>query len=275
MATVSEMIELMWKPPRKERGVKRQHIDTTLPENFKYYGHWGYTVYRTHYSPESDEHWDTLLDSLKRQTYLALGYLDTDEMYHYDVEERKCGEFSHNNRDEYTSDLERIKKLFHLDLREDSSLLNGLDVRQLREVCLDEHPKAEKTMAGGMFRFALMADEAVLKDIARGEPVVKAVAYDWKEKGEYWGWMRVPTGYLLELWHLLMMTPFNHHRVLRFEGPEEDLEKYIWAGDVAANLTSCASEIRPLFAHYSSQRPEFGVDPKSRRCIQPRGGLPQ
>ncbi|KAJ3462339.1 hypothetical protein MRS44_007125 [Fusarium solani] len=254
------MIELIWRPPRKERGVKRQHIDRTLPENFKYYGHWGYTIYRTHYSPESDEHWDMLLDALKRQTYLALGYLGTDKMYEYEVSEEGWERPYRENRDAYMKDLERVKKLFHLDLREDSSLLNGLDVRQLREVCLDEHPKAEKTMAGGMFHFVLVADESVLKDIARGEFVVKAVAYDWEENGEYWGRMRVPTGYLLELWHALMMSPFNHHRVLRFDGPEEDLEEYIWAGYSAANPTSNASEVRPGCLHYSAQRPEFGVE---------------
>ncbi|KAL2687925.1 hypothetical protein Neosp_005495 [[Neocosmospora] mangrovei] len=157
-----------------------------LPENFKYYGHWGYTIYRTYYGPESDEHWDTLLDALKRQTSLALAYHEDDEVYNSNMRQRRWGHCSHKNKDEYMDDLERLKKLFHLDPRENSSLLDGLDVRQLRKVCLDEHTEAEKTMAGRMFHFALVADEAVLKDIARGEFVVKAVAYDWEDKGEYW-----------------------------------------------------------------------------------------
>ncbi|KAF7544083.1 hypothetical protein G7Z17_g10229 [Cylindrodendrum hubeiense] len=260
MATVSEMIDLVWWPPRPERGVKRPHIDRTLPENFKYYGNWGFTIYRTYYSPESDEHWDMLLDALKRQTYLALRSLDVGDQYREDVEQRKWERCHGENKDEYLEDLKRLTKLFYLDPREDPPLLDGLNIRQLREVCLSEHPKVEKTMAGGRFHFVLVADEAVLKDIAKGEFVIKSVAYDWEEGGEYWGWMRIPTGYLLELWHSLMMSGCNYHRVLRFEGPEEDLEEYIWPGDTAADPTSRCSEVRRGFVHYSAQRPRFKVE---------------
>lgn len=261
MATVAGMVKLMWRPPRQERGAKRQHIDRTLPENFKYYGHWGYTIYRTHYSPESDEHWDMLLDALKRQTYLALGYVGTEKMYDTERKERRgwtC--HSHKSLDEYMEDFERIKKLFLLDPREDASLLDGMDIGQLREVCLYEHPEAEKTMAGGQFKFVLVADETVLNDIARGEFIVKAVQYDWEEGWGDWGWMRIPTGYLLEIWHALMMSEFNLYWVLHFDGPEEDLKEHIWAGYDAADPTGCASEVRPYMRHYSAQMPQFTVE---------------
>ncbi|KAH7134335.1 hypothetical protein EDB81DRAFT_95905 [Dactylonectria macrodidyma] len=260
MATVSEMIELIWRPPRKEPGVKRPPIDRNLPENFKYYGNWGFTIYRTYYSPESDKHWDMLLDALKRQTYLALAYLEDEDQYRHDVERRKWGSYHYENKDEYMDDLKRLKKRFHLDPREDPPLLDGLDARQLREVCLSEEPEAEKTMAGSRFRFVLVADELVLRDIAKGEFVVKAIDYDWTEGGGYWGWMRIPTGYLLELWHSLMITGFNLCLVLWFEGLEEDLKEYIWPGEAAASPTSCCSEIRPGLVHYSAQRPLFKVE---------------
>ncbi|KAH7115425.1 hypothetical protein B0J13DRAFT_459618 [Dactylonectria estremocensis] len=262
MATVSEMIDLMWRPPRKEPGVKRPPIDRKLPENFKYYGRWGFTIYRTYYNPESDEHWDMLLDALKRQTYLALGYYEDEDRYRDDVE-RRADRYRwgfYQDQDEYMDDLKRLKERFYLDPREDLSLLDGLDVRRLREVCLYEHPEVEKTMAGGRFRFILVADEAVLKDIARGEFVVKAVAYDWEEGDDYWGWMRIPTGYLLELWHSLMLLIDNPHRTLRFDGPEEDLEEYIWPGDSAAEPTGTCSEVRPWSFHYSAQRSLFKVE---------------
>ncbi|KAH7131157.1 hypothetical protein EDB81DRAFT_845728 [Dactylonectria macrodidyma] len=140
------MIELIWRPPRKEPGVKRPPIDRNLPENFKYYGNWGFTIYRTYYSPESDKHWDMLLDALK-----------------HDVERRKWGSYHYENKDEYMDDLKRLKKRFHLDPREDPPLLDGLDARQLREVCLSEEPEAEKTMAGSRFRFVLVADESLAR----------------------------------------------------------------------------------------------------------------
>ncbi|KAH7139842.1 hypothetical protein B0J13DRAFT_586379 [Dactylonectria estremocensis] len=183
------MIELIWQPPHKEPGVKRPPINRNLLENFKYYGNWGFTIYRTYYSPESDKHWDMLLDALKRQTYFALAYLEDEDQYR------------HN----------------------------------LREVCLSEEPEAEKTIAGSRFRFVLIANESVLRDIAKGEFV-----------------MRILTGYLLELWHSLMMTEFNLCLVLWFEGLEEDLEEYIWPGEAAASPTSCCSEIQPGLVHYSA-----------------------
>ncbi|KAF4998535.1 hypothetical protein FDECE_11753 [Fusarium decemcellulare] len=216
-----------------------------LPKNFKYYGNWGFSIYRTYYSPDSDEHWDVLLDALRRQTSLALGYYE--------------------DTDEDGDDLMRLKKLFRLDPREDPSVLGGLDLRQLREVCLHEHPGAEETMAGRHFYVVLVADESVLKDIAKGEFVVKAVSYDWVKGCENWGWMRVPTGYLLELWHSLMLWVHNNtHRALRFDGPEEDLHEYIWPGDSAANPSGKCSEIRPGLFHYSAQRSMFSVQKKSK-----------
>ncbi|KAF4969337.1 hypothetical protein FSARC_3412 [Fusarium sarcochroum] len=250
------MIKPMWRPPRAEPGAKMPRRDRTLPENFKYYGHWGFAIYRTYYNPDSDKHWDMLLDTLKRQTYLALGSLDDEDLHREDIEERNWDRWSYGDQDEYVEDIKRLKELFHLDTREDPSLLNGLDIRQLRELCLQEHSKAERTMAGHQFRYALVADEAVLKDIARGEFIIKAVAYSWKEGDDYWGWMRVPTGYLLELWHSLMLWRFKSQRVLYFTGPEDHLESYIWAGEDAAIPTSCCSEIRSKKPHYSAQRPQ-------------------
>ncbi|KAJ3525469.1 hypothetical protein NM208_g11629 [Fusarium decemcellulare] len=260
------MIDELWRPPpRKEPGVYWHVTDRKLPEYFKYYCNWGFTIYRTHYSHESHEHWGMLLDALKRQTYLALGYLDDEELYKEDVERNGRGyKFFYKTQAEYRIDLNRLKQLFHLDPREDPALLGGLDIPQLRKVCLNEHPGAQRTMAGAMFCFALVADEAVLKDIAKGEFVVKVVAYDWKEGGDYFGWMRIPTGYLLELWHSLMMTIDHPHRVLRFDGPEEDLHEHIWPGDPAANPSGNCSEIRPGFFHYSAQEPMFSVEKKNK-----------
>ncbi|KAF5720971.1 hypothetical protein FMUND_3874 [Fusarium mundagurra] len=85
---------MLWQPPstRVGRIHRFEKLDRNLPENSKYYGHWGYTIYRTHYSPESDKQWDTLLDALKRQTMLAIGYYQDvafeDELMH---DETGCG----------------------------------------------------------------------------------------------------------------------------------------------------------------------------------------
>ncbi|KAF7553489.1 hypothetical protein G7Z17_g3625 [Cylindrodendrum hubeiense] len=239
---VSELINLLYRPPR---GATKQQRDRESPENFKYYGNWGFTIYRTYYAPESDQYWDMLLGALRRQTMLALSHYD-DKI-----------EYEDEYGDEYRVDIERLRKLFRLDTREYVSLLDGLDVRGIREICLYEHDSFEKTMAGRMFHFALLADEAVLTDIANGEFVVKAVAYDWEEKGEYWGWMRIPTGYLLELWQSLILGEDHPHRILHYDGAEEGLEGCIWAGDDAVPPTSGCSEVRPWSHHYDTQHREI------------------
>lgn len=240
MATIEEMIDLLWSPPR---GPKRIQMDRKLPENFKYYDKWGFAIYRTYYGPESAQKWKMLLGALRQQTLLAFGCYDKD----IDDED--------SDEEENGVDVEILKKLFHLDPREDAARLDGLDVRGLRKVCQTEE-FSEPGMAARLYRFVLLADEAVIKDISNGEFIVKAVAYDWKERGENWGWMRVPTGYLLELWQTLMTLEYNTHRVLRFVGPEKELETYVWPGDLAIDPSGNWSEIRPRHRQYKAQHPD-------------------
>jgi hypothetical protein len=50
--------------------------------------------------------------------------------------------------------------------------------------------------------FVLLADKSVLEDIEKGLFVVKAVSLLW-DKYPGWGWARLLTGYLIELWQQL------------------------------------------------------------------------
>ncbi|KAH7202899.1 uncharacterized protein BKA55DRAFT_723376 [Fusarium redolens] len=59
-------------------------------------------------------------------------------------------------------DMERLRKLFHLEVCEDPELKATF----LRDVGCKEYPKAEKRMAGALFCFILVADKAVLAGIA-------------------------------------------------------------------------------------------------------------
>jgi hypothetical protein len=65
--------------------------------------------------------------------------------------------------------------------------------------------------------------------------------------------MRIPTGYLLELWQSLVMSNNIDQDTVWFLGPEEDLEKYIWPGEYSLSQTGCCSEVRPGLYHYSGQ----------------------
>ncbi|KAM5351165.1 hypothetical protein ACJ41O_003888 [Fusarium nematophilum] len=231
---VNEMIDSVWSPPR---GVKRQYKSRKHPDNFQYYRQWGFTIYRTYYGPQSDKHWNMLLGALKQQTSLAFGYFEDKE----DVDQ---------------GDVQRLKELFHLDTREDASLLDGLDVGGIRALCKREEFNDKPAMAGKLFSFVLLADESVLRDIETGEFIIKAVSLDWYQGFPGWGWMRIPTGYLLDLWQTLMRRAHHTEGILDFNGPEQDLKDYVWPGDLVLEPTGVCSEVRRLCFHYSGQSPD-------------------
>ncbi|KAF5565395.1 hypothetical protein FNAPI_1710 [Fusarium napiforme] len=257
MARPYEMIDMLWQPPSTRQGriIRKAKLDKTLPENSKYYGHWGYTIYRTHYTPGSDKQWDTLLDALKRQTMLAVGYYQ-DMPFEDELMHQRAGvlpkTWYYESQKQYSDDIKRIKDLFHLDIREDPSF-DGLGVNEIREMCLRDRPETEQAMAGRRFKFVLLADKSVFEAMERGEFVVKAVSYDWEDGWNNWGWMRIPTGYLLALWHSLMRKDGKYHTVLSFDDPEEELEEYIWPGAWDTDPTSECSEIRDCI-HYTNQK---------------------
>ncbi|KAL7755297.1 hypothetical protein ACKLNR_015054 [Fusarium oxysporum f. sp. zingiberi] len=230
-APLSEMLAFLWRPPRKEPGVKSRPLNRFDPENHHYYRNWGFTIYRTYYGEDSDKHWNTLLGALRQQTRLAVGYYDDPEVMEED-KYWKQGPYKKEGR--YISQLNLFKDLFRLFPREDPSLLDGLDIGGIREVCLKEHAEAEKKMEGARFCFVLVADEAVLKGISQNQFFIKAVGYDWTETEGGWGWDRLRTGDLLDLWEMLLVSHEegrSKYYSMRYDEPEEYLERNIWLGD--------------------------------------------
>ncbi|KAM0227736.1 hypothetical protein ACHAPO_011304 [Fusarium lateritium] len=245
---INQMIDYVWGIPR---GTKVEPGGRKNPDNHQHYRKWGFTIYRTYYGKKSDENWQSLLYSLRHQTKLAFGTYEDDEETDED-------------------DRRKIQELFHLDTREDPLVLDGLDVRGLREFCNAEklketeviqrgnmklrvstRPREGQAMADFLFNFVLLADEAILKDIERGEFVVKAVSLLWHNDSG-WGWMRIPTGYLLDLWMFLMWHDDRTEYCFDFRGSEENLENHIW-WDTQVDGTGECSEIRH-WRHYSTQK---------------------
>lgn len=245
---IKEMINNVW---RFQRGYKVEPGGRKNPDNFKHYRPWGFTIYRTYYGKESDEHWHSLLHSLRHQTKLAFGAFEKDKETDQD-------------------DRQLLKELFELDVYEDPSQLDGLGERGLREFCNAEISKATKVvqkaiheitvstrpvekqgMSDYVYGFVLLADEAVLKDIEKGESIVKTVSLYWDGYAG-WGWMRIPTGYLLEFWNFLAWHDDRLERCLKNEGTEEDLKNQIWAGCMACSCSGCYSEVR-RWRHFESQ----------------------
>lgn len=72
--------------------------------------------------------------------------------------------------------------------------------------------------------------------------MVKPVRFDLDEDWEY-GWTRVVTGYLLELWHALMFCDdCDDCYMVQFPGPEEELRDHLWDGDLGLTPTSWSTE---------------------------------
>ncbi|KAF5560713.1 hypothetical protein FNAPI_4089 [Fusarium napiforme] len=243
---IKETMDEVWQI---RRGTELAPGGRKNPDNFHHYRKWGFTIYRTYYGKESDKHWHALLYSLRHQTKLAFGAFEEEEEIDQD-------------------DVRRIQELFSLDVREESLLLDGLDVRGLREFCnaqklkeseiretgyrASTRPHESRAMADHLFDYVLLADEAVLKDIEKGISIVKAVSLSWYDGHSGYGWARISTGYLLELWTFLMWNKYRTEFCISFRGSEEDLADSVWPGDVALYCTGSCSEIRK-WGYYRNQ----------------------
>ncbi|ENH73459.1 hypothetical protein FOC1_g10008949 [Fusarium oxysporum f. sp. cubense race 1] len=120
-------------------------------------------------------------------------------------------------------------------------------------------------MAGASFCFVLVADKAVLAGIARNDFVVKALGYDWEGRLEHggWGWVRLQTGRLLELWEGLLLSQLmdtSKYYSLGFEGPEMNLAAYLWIGDMSMPPLRDCSEAQMVDPSSVSVRPRFRFD---------------
>ncbi|KAM0227913.1 hypothetical protein ACHAPO_011120 [Fusarium lateritium] len=262
-ASLSNMIDFVWKSPKPPPGTKRRALDRMLPENFKYFKTWGFRIYRTYYGPESDESWNTLLQVLPQQIRLALGYHEIDEVREKD---RRWARDTRRDEVVYLERLEVMKKLFRLIPREDPDLLADLGIAGVRKVCLEEgeHVESEKNMVGSRFNFALVADERILKDIANNTFVVKAVGFDWDpvQHSYSWGWIRLATGDLLQLWENLFLSyelDISKYVELSVRYPEEDVEKHIWKGALSLSPFGDCSQVRTSDEKDKSGR--FKFDP--------------
>ncbi|KAJ4244846.1 hypothetical protein NW757_010227 [Fusarium falciforme] len=81
-----------------------------LPGDLNDTKNWGFAVYRTYYGPSSDENWDKLLTTAKREAMEEVIKWGDDE----------AGE--------------KLKRRFRLDARSGASLLSGVDRRGLTQI---------------------------------------------------------------------------------------------------------------------------------------------
>jgi len=104
MNLTSIYADLFRLPPDRIFG---PHEDTS-----QYYRHWGFTIYRTAYSPESEPLWQTLLAKIHAQVEENIMGLDASQ--------------------KYDSVAQHIMSLFRLNVYSDPDMLKDLDMNSLR-----------------------------------------------------------------------------------------------------------------------------------------------
>ena len=182
--------------------VENLHItpeDGSIGTSGASYRDWGFTIYRTAYGPASEQRWQSLLVTIQSQT-------------------RECA-LKHFEVDQDDPDFAHLWSLFRLDARSDKAKFDGLDIDQVRESYngIDETQPMNKF--DSLRRVFLVADEEVLSEA--NATVVKAasagytpVVYDatWDSRGcrqRYFGWMKMTTGRVLDLWRDLENQDFE------------------------------------------------------------------
>ena len=153
---------------------------------------WGFTIYRTHYGPASQQAWETLLQSI------SLGAQETAE--------------SMTDSDPDEPEFRKLISLFRLDARSEQDTLSGLDMFQLRDVYNKNGAGGAPMNADhhGHYQLFLLADEEVLTD--PGLEMVKCVEVGYVadryvprnagrgETQRYFGWMKMGVETVPALW---------------------------------------------------------------------------
>ncbi|XEV01128.1 hypothetical protein FSHL1_006415 [Fusarium sambucinum] len=174
-------------------------------------GIWGFTIYRTYYGVGSDRQWENLIATARRGVLAKLIEV--------------VGE---QNRDE----TEEVASWFYLDARSDIDLLDGVDFQTTRK--LYNNQTGTHLPVDGVHVF-LIADEEALGSADKGRYFLKAVDADASgletenddgtEEPKYWGWMRIGSDQLQELWGI------NPRYNMLWAVNEAELHELVWEGN--------------------------------------------
>jgi len=148
--------------------------------------HWGFTIYRTHYGPDSDHQWSSLLKHIISGVEASLLELEENDT-EYDKQPGAATKALHQ---------------FRLDARSDVAMLDGLALEEVRELYLDGSGGQPMNTENRPWRLFLLADAQVLQD--PDLRLVKAAAADYDPGAlvsrnnrsgpqRYFGWITMPT----------------------------------------------------------------------------------
>jgi len=131
---------------QQPKDILRDLIITTdgqAEEPYSYHD-WGYTIYRTCYTPESQSQWESLIEAIQQGVEKS---------------------FPVSQADEPPTTSQLLRSLLRLDFRSDASLYDGLTIEQLRQTYLN--PPEDSVPSPNFYRsdrVFLVADAEVLMD---------------------------------------------------------------------------------------------------------------
>ena len=130
------------------------------------YANWGFPIYRTAYGGSTDQHWKTLVDTIRQQV--------PEEMEYYRPGSA-MPENGFGGRDNAPNpDAPSIMlSLFRLDTHSDPELLDGANIDRVRQIYLDNLPNTAYRHITSQRQLFLLADAEVLAAVARGDSWIK------------------------------------------------------------------------------------------------------
>jgi hypothetical protein len=193
MAKFARFLERLLHIP--EDGILPADVDLT-----PYYQPWGFSIYRTAYTPSSDQHWQNLLNDIRA-----------------DVAQQVTGTDEAQQADPIAA---HILSLFRLDARSDVETLDGFDVEQVRNAYKNKVGGEPMNVNQRGRRCFLLVDKDVLEehetksDIQGHRLWVKCVEADYVASDyipkntrlggqRYFGWMKMSTRSVPQLWSIL------------------------------------------------------------------------
>ncbi|CAI6296072.1 unnamed protein product [Periconia digitata] len=180
-----------------EEEILPEETSLTSTNALLYYLPWGFTIYRTHYGEDSDEHWTALV-----------------QMIRADVKSQIL------DKREEDPLAQQLLSLFTLDARSDASKYDGLSMDELRIAFRDKIGGEPMNADRREHRVALLVDQDVIDaqramvGVARNQPWVKCVEIDyvaseheprhWRlPRQTYFGWMKLDARNIPQFWDQL------------------------------------------------------------------------
>ena len=177
--SIPDIVHRTWRPPIG--------VEISPADHDKQYKLWGFVLYRTCYSHESNQQWKALIDTISTTVLAGLS--------------------KYKDRGEDPSAILRISENFKLDARSDPATLDSLTMDEVCQIYRNEMGGSPMEMRNSLIpdhQIFLLADEEVLQNLDSGVlKVVQAAPYEDTDPECYYQWMTVHVRALINTWATL------------------------------------------------------------------------